>query len=152
MNRFGVLCAAGALTGGIFLSAQTQTQLPEPRRGFGASVTGAVATTVVDPLMAAGPVSGAPRPNPRPDTVWGDSGSAIWRNSARIIGSPDGARIFTPGLANRDGNFDGGREGSSGIWVFDATTGALIDHWSPVTAYGWLSISRDEVRLNSLAS
>ncbi len=41
MNRFGILCAAGALAGGIFVSAQTQTQLPEPRRGFGASVTGA---------------------------------------------------------------------------------------------------------------
>ena len=44
MNRFGVWCAAGAvvgtLVGGILLSAQT-TQIPEPRRGSGASVTGA---------------------------------------------------------------------------------------------------------------
>jgi len=32
-------CAAGAIAGGILLSAQTQ--LPEPRRGSGASVTGA---------------------------------------------------------------------------------------------------------------
>ena len=43
MNRFGVWCAAGAvvgtIAGGILLSAQTQ--LPEPRRGSGASVTGA---------------------------------------------------------------------------------------------------------------
>ena len=40
MNRLAMLGAAGALTGGILLSAQT-TQIPEPRRGSGASVTGA---------------------------------------------------------------------------------------------------------------
>jgi len=45
VNRFGVWCAAGAvvvgtIAGGILLSAQT-TQIPEPRRGSGASVTGA---------------------------------------------------------------------------------------------------------------
>ena len=39
MNRLGLFGAAGVLTGGILLSAQTQ--LPEPRRGSGASVTGA---------------------------------------------------------------------------------------------------------------
>jgi len=40
VNRFGILCAAGAIAGGIVLSAQS-TQIPEPRRAFGASVTGA---------------------------------------------------------------------------------------------------------------
>jgi hypothetical protein len=40
VNRVASLCAAGALAGGILLSAQT-TQIPEPRRGSGASVTGA---------------------------------------------------------------------------------------------------------------
>jgi hypothetical protein len=44
VNRVGVWCAAGAvvgtIAGGILLSAQT-TQIPEPRRGSGASVTGA---------------------------------------------------------------------------------------------------------------
>jgi hypothetical protein len=39
VKRLAYLCAAGALAGGVLLSAQTQ--LPEPRRGFGASVTGA---------------------------------------------------------------------------------------------------------------
>jgi hypothetical protein len=39
VNRFVLMCAAGALTGGILLSAQ---QLPsEPRKQFGSSVTGA---------------------------------------------------------------------------------------------------------------
>ena len=40
MKRLGLLCAAGALTGGVFLSAQ-QIAIPEPRRGSGDSVTGA---------------------------------------------------------------------------------------------------------------
>ncbi len=39
MNRFVILCAAGAIAGGVLLSGQVQP--PEPRRGFGASVTGA---------------------------------------------------------------------------------------------------------------
>ena len=44
MKRFGSVCAAGAvilgmIAGGVFLSAQVQP--PEPRRAFGASITGA---------------------------------------------------------------------------------------------------------------
>jgi hypothetical protein len=38
VKRLATLFAAGLLAGGVFLSAQ---QIPEPRRGFGASVTGA---------------------------------------------------------------------------------------------------------------
>src|SRR5205814_9974754 len=42
VNRLVSLCAAGVLAGGIFLSAvgaQQPASLPEPRKGFGASVT-----------------------------------------------------------------------------------------------------------------
>jgi hypothetical protein len=38
VKRFASLCAAGAIAGGVLLSAQ---QIPEPRKQFGASVTGA---------------------------------------------------------------------------------------------------------------
>jgi hypothetical protein len=38
VKRWATLCAAGALAGGVFLSGQ---QLPEPRKQFGASITGA---------------------------------------------------------------------------------------------------------------
>ena len=38
MKRFATFCAAGTLAGGVFISAQ-MAQIPEPRRGFGASVT-----------------------------------------------------------------------------------------------------------------
>jgi len=40
VNRFGVLCAAGLLAGGILLSAQS-TAIPAPRRGAGDSITAA---------------------------------------------------------------------------------------------------------------
>ena len=40
MNRFVSLCAAGLIAGGVLLSGQ-QTKIPEPRKQFGASVTGA---------------------------------------------------------------------------------------------------------------
>jgi hypothetical protein len=40
VNRFGFLCAAGLLAGGVFLSGQS-TAVPAPRRGAGDSVTGA---------------------------------------------------------------------------------------------------------------
>jgi hypothetical protein len=37
VNRLATLCAAGAIAGGVFLSAQVQ--VPEPRKQFGASIT-----------------------------------------------------------------------------------------------------------------
>jgi len=40
VNRLATVCAAGVLAGGILLSAQI-SQIPEPRRGFGDSITGA---------------------------------------------------------------------------------------------------------------
>jgi hypothetical protein len=39
VNRVGILCAAGIVAGGILVSGQIQP--PEPRRQFGASITGA---------------------------------------------------------------------------------------------------------------
>jgi hypothetical protein len=39
VKQLGILCAAGALAGGVFVSGQVQP--PEPRRAFGASITGA---------------------------------------------------------------------------------------------------------------
>jgi hypothetical protein len=42
MKLLATLCTAGALAGGAFLLAQTeQTAIPEPRKQFGASITGA---------------------------------------------------------------------------------------------------------------
>jgi len=38
VNRFGLICAASVLAGGVFLSAQ-RVAIPEPRRGAGDSIT-----------------------------------------------------------------------------------------------------------------
>jgi len=40
VNRFGILCAAGLVAGGVVVSGQ-RIAIPEPRRGSGDSVTGA---------------------------------------------------------------------------------------------------------------
>jgi len=40
VNRFGILCAAGLVAGGVLVSGQS-TSIPAPRRGGGDSVTGA---------------------------------------------------------------------------------------------------------------
>jgi len=40
VNRFGLLCAASIIAGGVFVSAQ-RIAIPEPRRGSGDSITGA---------------------------------------------------------------------------------------------------------------
>jgi hypothetical protein len=41
VNRLGLFCAAGLMAGGVLVSAQVPAAIPEPRRGAGASVTGA---------------------------------------------------------------------------------------------------------------
>jgi len=41
VNRVGLLCAASLLAGGVLLSAQVPASIPEPRKGSGASITGA---------------------------------------------------------------------------------------------------------------
>jgi hypothetical protein len=106
---------------------------------------GQVQTTVVDRLTQPGPVQGAPVPMAR-SVEWDGLGSAMWRFSGSIIGSPDGSRIFALGRRTEVGLGGGGRggaQGSTGIWVFDARTGGLVDHWAPATSYANLSISHD---------
>jgi hypothetical protein len=41
VNRFGLLCAAGLLAGGVLVSGQVTAVIPAPRSGSGGSVTGA---------------------------------------------------------------------------------------------------------------
>jgi hypothetical protein len=41
VNRFGLLCAAGLLAGGVLVSGQVPAVIPAPRTGSGGSVTGA---------------------------------------------------------------------------------------------------------------
>jgi hypothetical protein len=58
-----------------------------------------------------------------------------------IVLSPDGSRIYALGIDSEPSGRPFG--GSSGIYVFDATTLALLDHWPPVADYVSIAISRD---------
>jgi hypothetical protein len=66
----------------------------------------------------------------------------MWRSSWSVVGSPDGSRIFALGRRN-DAAHSRGPQGSTGIWVFDARTGALVDHWLPVASYVMIAVSHD---------
>jgi len=52
VNRFGLFCAAGLMAGGVLVSAQVPAAIPEPRRGAGASVTGAFEGWYYNPARA----------------------------------------------------------------------------------------------------
>ena len=76
-----------------------------------------------------------------------DIGPAVEPNSARgylggepfAVLSPDGSRLYALGAADMD-RPDGA---SSGVWVIDATTLELIDHWDPVAYFVSLAVSAD---------
>lgn len=56
-----------------------------------------------------------------------------------LIASSDGTRLYALGLASGSGNVGT----STGIWVFDAETLELLDHWAPRALLTSLAISAD---------
>jgi hypothetical protein len=56
-----------------------------------------------------------------------------------LVASPDGARLYALGLAAGSSDVSP----STGIWVFDAETLALLDHWEPRALLTSLAISAD---------
>ena len=63
--------------------------------------------------------------------IGGDPGAVL---------SPDGRRLYAIGVAGGQG---GGLGVPSGVWVFDAATLELIDHWQPRAFLSSLAVSRD---------
>lgn len=56
-----------------------------------------------------------------------------------LVASSDGTRLYALGLASGPGNVGT----STGIWVFDADTLELLDHWAPRALLTSLAISAD---------
>jgi DNA-binding beta-propeller fold protein YncE len=56
-----------------------------------------------------------------------------------LVASPDGKRFYALGLASGPGNVGT----STGVWVFDAETLELIDHWAPRALLTSMAISAD---------
>ena len=57
-----------------------------------------------------------------------------------IVASPDGKRIYAIGVT---GSSDPGPGGSTGIYVFDATTLAVLGHWQPTADFTSIAVSAD---------
>ena len=57
-----------------------------------------------------------------------------------IVASPDGKRIYAIGVT---GSSDPGPGGSTGIYVFDATTLEVLGHWQPTADFTSLAVSAD---------
>ena len=55
--------------------------------------------------------------------------------------SPDGSRLFALGTATADPLAPGG--GSTGVWVFAASSLQSVAHWAPVADYVSLTLNRD---------
>ena len=78
----------------------------------------------------------------------------VWTNGSsdfplyywpQLIGAPGSTRVYALGLtipaaaqASRDW-----RSGSTGVWVFDTTSFALVDHWPAAAAYTSIALSPD---------
>ena len=59
----------------------------------------------------------------------------------QLVAEPGGTRLFALGvLSSESNNYE---PSSSGVWVFDANTLALVDRWTPVAAYGSIGLSKD---------
>jgi hypothetical protein len=75
------------------------------------------------------------------------AGPAAWQPTARatetiespLVGSPDGRLLYAAGLSFGVENAAGG-PGPTGIWVFDAGSLALVDHWAPALTYRALGL------------
>ena len=102
---------------------------------------------VVDPaaprISSVVPIVG---PVPERPPVWAngssDFPSYFW---PQLIGAPGSTRVYALGLAasgtalaSRDYRF-----GSTGVWVFDTSPFALVDHWPAAAAYVSIALSPD---------
>ena len=78
-----------------------------------------------------------PRTSPGPATTWSDGRDATAAPLKRtLVGSPDGQLLFASG--------DGPRPAStSGIWLFDARTGEVVDRWQALASYDAITVFED---------
>jgi hypothetical protein len=77
------------------------------------------------------------RPAQRPSTTWTDGQSTTAPAEPRtLVGSPDGTLLFAIGSGSR-------LSGSSGIWVFDARTLSVLEHWPALAAYESITTFED---------
>jgi hypothetical protein len=66
-------------------------------------------------------------------------------SSPMLVSDPDGSRLYAVGvtLPEPSSLARGYAVGSSGIWVFDASSFALVDHWPAAAAYSSIGLTAD---------
>ena len=77
-----------------------------------------------------------------PDWTSALSASQVWFGSS-ITFDPDGTRLYAAGFSQdpSGGDVHVWPGGSSGVWVFDAASFALVDHWPAAAAYASVALS-----------
>lgn len=86
------------------------------------------------------------RPQPGGPTTWSDGRSGtIGRPERTLVGSSDGQLLFAIGRGSEP-------KSSSGVWVFDARTLALLERWPAKAAYQSLALLDDGHFLAAIGS
>jgi hypothetical protein len=85
-------------------------------------------------LRGAGAEATAPPAGVAP-VLWQPVGSAAQPFAGPLVGSPDGTLLYAMGLEFPSGTVGFGGPSSSGIWVFDAASLAIVAHWQPAITY-----------------
>jgi hypothetical protein len=102
---------------------------------------GSFRSATFDPASSgtgAAPAAGGPRP------AWHDAESALQQSPYTVLtGSLDGGRLFATGFQPR-GTSDFYGERSLGVFVIDATTLELVQHWAPVANDSSLTVLSDD--------
>jgi hypothetical protein len=84
----------------------------------------------------------APPPPVRPEPAqWQALVSGAQSFPGPLVGSPDGSVVYAAGTSF--GISESGGPGSTGIWVLDANTLAIVDHWAPAAVYTAIGLSSD---------
>ena len=86
------------------------------------------------------------RPPPGTATTWSDGRSgSVGRPDRTLVGSPDGQLLFAIGRGPQP-------DSSSGVWIFDARTLALLERWPAKAAYRSLALLDDGRFLTAIGS
>jgi len=87
-----------------------------------------------DPIEASPPPEGSER------VLWQPLVSAGQPTMSPLVGSPDGRLLYAAGLAWQPGVVSPGM-GTTGIWVFDAASMAVVGHWGAAANYQALGLT-----------
>jgi hypothetical protein len=124
----GVVYAWTSFTHGIFrIDAATRELSLRLLAGVDGNGAPMIPTVTPEPALP-------PQPGASPDgsqAAWQPTIGASQSIESPLVGSPDGRLLYAAGLSIGQN----GGAASTGIWVFDSASLALVDHWPAVVSY-----------------